>query len=127
MQPPLETIHWHNSPSLDDHLQKARLSAKARHSHGSPAVLKCHLFGPRPRVLLCRSTSAAGLALGGEFGGDVKLITSAIGATARGKKLGRAEALRRAMLAMIDKGKPHEAHPAYWAPFVVVGEGAAPR
>jgi CHAT domain-containing protein len=31
----------------------------------------------------------------------------------------------RAMLAMIDKGKPHEAHPAYWAPFIVVGEGAA--
>jgi len=26
----------------------------------------------------------------------------------RDKKLGRAEALRRAMLAMIDKGKPHE-------------------
>jgi CHAT domain-containing protein len=21
--------------------------------------------------------------------------------------------------------KPHEAHPVYWAPFVVVGEGAA--
>jgi len=39
--------------------------------------------------------------------------------------LGRAEALRRAMLAMIDKGKPHEAHPAYWAPFVVVGEGGS--
>jgi CHAT domain-containing protein len=36
-------------------------------------------------------------------------------------------ALRRAMLAMIDTGKPHEAHPAYWAPFVVVGEGAAMR
>jgi hypothetical protein len=29
------------------------------------------------------------------------------------------------MLALIDKGKPHEAHPAYWAPFVVVGEGGA--
>ena len=27
------------------------------------------------------------------------------------------------MLALIDKGAPHEAHPAYWAPFVVVGEG----
>jgi hypothetical protein len=26
-------------------------------------------------------------------------------------------------LALIDKGEPHEAHPAYWAPFVVVGEG----
>jgi CHAT domain-containing protein len=33
--------------------------------------------------------------------------------------------LRRVMLAMIDKGKPHETHPSYWAPFVVVGEGAA--
>ena len=30
------------------------------------------------------------------------------------------------MLALIDQGKPHEAHPAYWAPFVVVGEGSAP-
>jgi tetratricopeptide (TPR) repeat protein/CHAT domain-containing protein len=55
----------------------------------------------------------------------VSLITGAVGAISRDKKLGRAEALRRAMLAMIDKGKPHEVHPAYWAPFVVVGEGAA--
>jgi CHAT domain-containing protein len=29
------------------------------------------------------------------------------------------------MLDMIDNGAPHEAHPSYWAPFVVVGEGAA--
>jgi CHAT domain-containing protein len=29
------------------------------------------------------------------------------------------------MLAMIDKGGGYEAHPAYWAPFIVVGEGAA--
>jgi len=29
------------------------------------------------------------------------------------------------MLAIIDTGEPHQAHPAYWAPFVVVGEGAA--
>lgn len=29
------------------------------------------------------------------------------------------------MLALIDKGEPHEAHPTYWAPFIVVGEGAA--
>jgi CHAT domain-containing protein/tetratricopeptide (TPR) repeat protein len=53
----------------------------------------------------------------------VRLITSAVGATASDKKLGRAEALRRAMLGMIDKGELYEAHPAYWAPFVVVGEG----
>ena len=55
----------------------------------------------------------------------VKLITAAVGQMARDRKVGRAEALRRAMLAMIDKGEAHEAHPAYWAPFIVVGEGAA--
>jgi CHAT domain-containing protein/tetratricopeptide (TPR) repeat protein len=55
----------------------------------------------------------------------VKLITSAIGAITRDKEVGRAEALRRAMLALIDSGTPHEAHPGTWAPFAVVGEGAA--
>jgi hypothetical protein len=55
----------------------------------------------------------------------VQLITHAVGATSHDKTLGRAEALRRAMLAMIDKGEPRQAHPAYWAPFVVVGEGGA--
>jgi CHAT domain-containing protein len=42
-------------------------------------------------------------------------------------KVGRAEAMRRSMVALIDKGTPEETHPAYWAPFVVVGEGAAGR
>jgi CHAT domain-containing protein len=37
--------------------------------------------------------------------------------------LARAEALRHAELALIDKGELHEAHPAYWAPFIIVGEG----
>lgn len=54
----------------------------------------------------------------------VKLITAAGGEITRDGSVGRAEALRRAMLALIDTGEPHEAHPAYWAPFVVVGEGA---
>ena len=41
-------------------------------------------------------------------------------------KLGRAEALRRAMLTyMNDATNPLNAYPALWAPFVVVGEGAA--
>lgn len=42
--------------------------------------------------------------------------------------IGRAEALRRSMLTLMED-PVHEvfAHPHYWAPFVVVGEGGAPR
>ena len=41
------------------------------------------------------------------------------------KPVGRAEALRRSMLAVINKKNDGFAsHPSYWAPFVVVGEGA---
>ena len=50
----------------------------------------------------------------------VKLITGAMREIARDKSVGRSEALRRAMLAMINTG----GHPASWAPFIVVGEGA---
>ena len=57
----------------------------------------------------------------------MKLITTAIREMAGDPKVGRAEALRRSMLALIERGEPHEAHHAYWAPFVVVGEGAAAR
>jgi CHAT domain-containing protein len=57
----------------------------------------------------------------------VKLVTGAVGAMARDPKIGRAEALRRAMIARIDTGQPHEAHPASWAPFILVGEGAPAR
>ena len=40
-------------------------------------------------------------------------------------KLGRAEALRRAMLAyMSDQASPLNAYPAFWAPFSLVGDGA---
>jgi len=39
--------------------------------------------------------------------------------------IGRAEALRRSMLALMNTSdKPYYAHPLFWAPFVVVGEGA---
>ncbi len=55
----------------------------------------------------------------------VKLISETLATIAATKGVGRAEALRRSMLALIERGAPHEAHPAYWAPFVVVGEGAA--
>jgi CHAT domain-containing protein len=55
----------------------------------------------------------------------VKLITGTVGRMAADKGVGRAEALRRSMLALIDTGKVNEAHPSYWAPCVVVGQGGA--
>jgi CHAT domain-containing protein len=55
----------------------------------------------------------------------VKLVTNAVHALASDPAVGRAEAVRRAMLSLIDNGQSHETHPSYWAPFVVVGEGAA--
>ena len=60
-------------------------------------------------------------------GPTVKLITGAIKGMASDKTVGRAEAMRQSMLAMIDKGETYEAHPAFWAPFIVVGEGGARR
>src|SRR5262249_27754181 len=53
----------------------------------------------------------------------VNLITNTFDEMKADPKIGRAEALRRSMSAMIDKGGGY-AHPANWAPFVVVGEGA---
>jgi len=57
----------------------------------------------------------------------VKLITKAIAELKADPKVGRAEALRRSMLSLIATGKDYEAHPAFWAPFVLVGEGGAAR
>jgi tetratricopeptide (TPR) repeat protein len=58
----------------------------------------------------------------------VQLTTAAFGEFTRDPSAGRAEALRRAMLAMLDPASPPEfAHPAAWAPFVLAGEGGARR
>ena len=57
----------------------------------------------------------------------VKLITRAFAELKTDPNIGRADALRRSMLSMIDSGKEYEAHPAFWAPFVLVGEGGAAR
>ena len=57
----------------------------------------------------------------------VKLTTQMLAYSAELPWQGRAEALRRARLnLMTDEEKPYYAHPMFWAPFVVVGEGGVP-
>jgi CHAT domain-containing protein len=52
----------------------------------------------------------------------VRLASGAVGALADDPSIGRAEALRRAMVAEIERGGD-AADPANWAPFIVVGAG----
>jgi CHAT domain-containing protein len=51
----------------------------------------------------------------------VKIMVGTFTAMAQDPSLGRAEALRKAMLDIIKKGKAEEVHPRYWAPFVIIG------
>jgi CHAT domain-containing protein len=55
-----------------------------------------------------------------------RLTTSTFAVMQTDAKLGRAAALRDAMLAyMNDKRSPLNAYPAFWGPFSIIGEGAA--
>jgi len=54
----------------------------------------------------------------------VVLTTTTFEAQAKDATLGRAEALRRAQLALA--GDKDTSHPFYWAPFVLVGDGGDP-
>lgn len=55
----------------------------------------------------------------------VRLTTLAIRAISADPTLAPAEALRRGMLALMDDPASDSAHPRDWAPFVMVGAGAA--
>ena len=53
-----------------------------------------------------------------------RLTTASFKALRDDPGIGRAEALRRAMVVLInDRKQSYLAHPAFWAPFVLVGEG----
>jgi len=53
-----------------------------------------------------------------------EIATGILGETARMSRIGRAEALRRAMPATMEtEGKDYFARPMFSAPFAVVGEG----
>ena len=54
----------------------------------------------------------------------VSLVSTTFEVLARAPQTGRSEALRRAMINLID-ASGRMWHPAHWAPFTVVGEGAA--
>jgi CHAT domain-containing protein len=55
-----------------------------------------------------------------------RLTTSTFDILNREPTLGRAEALRQAMLAYLsDASNPENAYPAVWGPFEIVGEGGA--
>jgi CHAT domain-containing protein len=54
----------------------------------------------------------------------VDLTTTAFEELNNDSSIGKSEALRRSMVKMINnKDKPYYAHPIFWAPYVVVGEG----
>ncbi len=58
----------------------------------------------------------------------VELTTKMFRVAAENSGIGKSEALRRSMLLLMNsEAKPYYAHPMFWGPFVVVGEGGRTR
>ena len=61
------------------------------------------------------------------FEATVKLTTEAFAELNANPRIGQAEAMRNSMRDLLMHGSLLEAHPSQWAPFVIVGNGAAPN
>ena len=96
-------------------------SFSATHSNLNVSGLAKAFFYAGARSLLVSHWSVPSQA-------TVKLITGAFDALKADPTIGRAEALRRAEMAMMDRSNPPEfSHPLASAPFVLAGEGGAGR
>jgi len=84
---------------------------------GLPALAKAFLYAGARALLVSHWPTAPGSL--------ERLTLAAILAFAKEPRIGRAEALRRSMLAAADD--PKYAHPQFWAPLMLVGEGGAGR
>ena len=82
----------------------------------SPAAADLQGVGSEARLLLVSHWAVAS-------GPTVDLTTGMFAVYAREPGVGKAEALRRAQAAV--RAKPETAHPFFWAPFVLVGDGGA--
>lgn len=56
-----------------------------------------------------------------------RLISATVEATAASRGKSSAEALRSAMMEMASSESPYLRHPAFWAPFIILGDGSARR
>ena len=114
-----------------------KVSEAGRRSSKAQLTSKISAQAPEPWCLRSRTRKAGafipagGLLLVSDWPvvstAATEITTHLFEETAGTAAIGRAEALRRSMLALMETpDKPYYAHPPFWAPLVVVGEGAAP-
>jgi CHAT domain-containing protein/Tfp pilus assembly protein PilF len=91
-------------------------SARTIYSDGFSSLAKAFFYAGARSVLISQ-WSVQSIAA-------VKITTGAFAELAKEPSIGRAEALRRSMMAMLDPSNPPAfSHPLAWAPFTLTGEG----